>query len=587
MDNSCRNTSQGVLPFIKPDGQRGEYDIYPVRDIGSGKIFKSIEKLFSFLPARGLILIDGYSGTFFDDLMVRLASLYASKGDSPEFINITGYLKEENEIEAIVEEFIGGNDPLFGKKTCLSLADFFDIQKLELLKDEIKGKNIIVYGTGASLISRDAFIVYIDLPKNEVQFRSRAGIRTNIGTPYRNSKQDYKRNYFIDWIVQNRQKKSILPYLSILVDGQRPEDITFITGDHLRESIRELSISVFRVRPWFEPGPWGGTWILDHIKGLSRDVPNYAWSFELITPENGLLLSSSGLMLEFSFDFLMYQEGRNVLGDAFERFGEEFPIRFDFLDTFGGGNLSVQCHPRPEYITEEFGETFAQEEAYYIIDAKKDAVVYLGFHENIDPTEFRNALENSRKNQVPVNIPGYVRVHPSKKHDFFLIPYGTIHGSGKNNLVLEISSTPYIFTFKMYDWLRNDLDGSPRALNIDRAIHNLFFDRKGKKVEEELCSQPVVIDRGEDWILEHMPTHPTHFYAVHRYIFSSSITIKTHNKCHVLSLVEGESIQLETWSGYRTRFNYVETFVVPAATREYRIVNESGGKAILIKAFVK
>lgn len=587
MDDSCRNTSQRVLPFTKPDIRQGEYDVYPVREIGNEKIFKSIEKLFPFLPARGLILIDGYQGIFFGDLIARLTSLYATKGISPDFINIAGCLKGEDEIEALVEEFIGGNDPLFGKRTHLSLVDFFDRQKLELLKGKIKGKNVIIYGTGASLISRDAFIIYIDLPKNEVQFRSRAGIATNIGTPNRNSKHDYKRNYFIDWIVQNRHKKSILPFLSIFVDGQRPEDITFISGDHLRETLGELSISVFRVRPWFEPGPWGGTWILDHIKDLSRDVPNYAWSFELITPENGLLLSSSGLMLEFSFDFLMYQESRNVLGDAHNRFGEEFPIRFDFLDTFGGGNLSVQCHPRPEYITQEFGETFAQEEAYYIIDAKEDALVYLGFQENIDPTEFRNALENSHKNQVPVDITRYVQPRPSKKHDFFLIPYGTIHGSGRNNLVLEISSTPYIFTFKMYDWLRNDLDGSPRALNINRAMENLYFEKKGKKVEEELCSQPVVIDRGDDWILEHMPTHPTHFYDVHRYIFSSIITIKTNNKCHVLSLVEGVSIQLETWSGYRARFNYVETFVVPAATREYRIVNESGGKAILVKAFVK
>ncbi len=494
MKNNYRSTTQELLPLRKPDSRKGEYDIYPVRDIGEGKIFSSEKLLLSELPGKGLILIEGYSGTFFSDIIGRLSTFYAqSDRDIPDFIDISAALKEPAEISKLVEDSMGGDDPLFGKRTQLSLLDFFDSGRLEEIKQRIAGKHVLVYGTGASLVSENGFLVFMDLPKNEIQFRSRAGHATNIGTPNVSPSHDYKRNYFIDWIVQNRHKKSILPEVSIFVDAQRPEAITFMKGEILRETLQQLASSVVRIRPWFEPGPWGGTWIKDHINGLNKEVPNYAWSFELITPENGILLFSSGLMLEFSFDLLMFQEGRRVLGEAYERFEDEFPIRFDFLDTFDGGNLSVQCHPRPEYTLREFGEKFTQEETYYILDNKDDALVYLGFQEDINPDEFRHELQDSFRNQREIDITKFVQTHPSTKHDLFLIPYGTIHGSGQNNLVLEISSTPYIFTFKMYDWLRKDLNGKLRTINIDRGMANLYFDRKGEKVKEELISKPEVI----------------------------------------------------------------------------------------------
>jgi mannose-6-phosphate isomerase class I len=180
-----------------------------------------------------------------------------------------------------------------------------------------------------------------------------------------------------------------------------------------------------------------------------------------------------------------------------------------------------------------------------------------------------------------------VNIEPAKKHDLFLIPNGTIHCSGKNNLVLEISATPYIFTFKMYDWMRLDLDGRPRPLNIARAFDNLYFDRKGERIRREFVSQPRVISRGDSWQIEHVPTHTEHFYDVERLTFNDSIEVDTNDSPQVMSLVEGSAIELRTANGLKHIFSYAETFVVPAAAGRFTLKNLSVSPAMVVKCFLK
>lgn len=465
-----RRTSQELPPLGSNTANSDAYGLYPASPVPAGSVSRGFRAIAEKLVDSRSIRIDGFVGIFWDEFREHLQAAFLDQGIRAEWIDVSLTLKTEPEIDRLASPYLGGDDPLFGRRYEGKLVDLFDEQRFSSLDSDAQADCTIFYGCGAGLIESDGTLVYVDLPKSEVQFRSRAGAISNLGVSSpADPKSTYKRFYFFDWPILNRHKASIIRQVDWFVDEQRPDQPTMISGDELRDAFDKLSRGVFRVRPWFEPGPWGGQWIKQHIPQLPQEEPNYAWSFELISPENGLMFDDGQDLLEVSFDWAMYHNAAEILGNCESRFGFDFPIRFNFLDTFEGGNLSVQCHPRPEYIQEHFGEPFTQDECYYIVDSMLESEVYLGFVEDIDPAEFGAELKRSFAEGTEMDVRRYVNTEPTHKHDLFLIPGGTIHSSGVNNLVLEISATTYIFTFKMYDWQRMGLDGTPRPLNIDRS----------------------------------------------------------------------------------------------------------------------
>ena len=404
-----RKATQPLLPVSISPGYMPGYDVFPHMHSES-QVFKGFDILADRISHQKTVIIDGYGGVLWENFREQLHAVLQEKNISVFWYDIDSCLKSSESINENIKESLNGDDPVFGKKYTGQLIDFFDQQYLEMIQADRSVDLCIVYGTGAVLSNWEGLLVYVDVPKNEIQYRMRAGSITNLGSKsIQSAPQMYKRFYFVDWPVLNKHKEQLLQQTDIIVDEQRINEITWMQGGDFRNTLGEILQFPFRARPWFEAGVWGGHWMKKNIKGLNENEVNYAWSFELITPENGIVIEGNQNLLEVSFDFLLFHDNEKLLGKSATRFGKEFPIRFDFLDTYVGANLSIQCHPRTKYIKENFGENFTQDETYYILDCEPDAKVYLGFQDDIDPDAFKNALFNAQDNEVELPLKNLYR----------------------------------------------------------------------------------------------------------------------------------------------------------------------------------
>ena len=502
----------------------------------------------------------------------------------------------ENRIDSLVYPDVT-DDEIFGYMTRLHLNDFFDVSLVDAAKKIIEQKEgrVIIYGLGATLLCPEpALLIYVDMARWEIQQRFRKNKISNLGV---NNKKlqaslQYKRAFFVDWRVCDRMKKQLMNRWDFVLDTTVQNQPKMVAGEDLRTAFSQAVTQPFRLVPFFDPGPWGGQWMKEYCD-LDRNVENFAWCFDCVPEENSLLLQFGNDIFETPSINLVFNQAEKLLGNAVQaRFGDEFPIRFDFLDTMGGGNLSLQVHPSTEYIQEKFGMHYTQDESYYLLDTGDDACVYLGFNNNISSTEMVRDLNRAQQEGVTFDTERYVKKWPVKKHDHVLIPAGTVHCSGANSMVLEISATPYIFTFKLWDWGRMGLDGRPRPINIEHGQAVINWSRTKDWVKNELINICQRVDEGEGWVEEKTGLHEREFIETRRHWFTQKVHHHTRGSVNVLNLVEGKEVVVES-PGYTFEpfiVHYAETFIIPEAVKEYTIRPcglSEGKKCATIKAFVR
>jgi mannose-6-phosphate isomerase class I len=569
------------LPFSS------EYDKHPVIAIHGleCEIFSSVHAIISELKKirSGVLAFEVYPGC---DL-AQLKALILDELDADLVINVESYMKPKKTLEELLRPFVT-EDRVFGTMCPYEVSDFYQQEQILALKEElrhVKGK-VIIYGFGSVQIPYD-HLVYLDINRWEIQLRFRQGM-PNITAE--NGDEDvlrkFKRGYFVEWRVADRIKLAHYLQSDYLIDGNDPGQPCMITGRSFRIALDEIVSRPFRLTPYFDPGVWGGNW-MEEVCKLEKAENNYAWAFDGVPEENSLCLHFGTAIFHFPAMNVVLFRPIELLGKkVVDRFGAEYPIRFDFLDTMGGGNLSLQVHPLPDYIKNTFGMKYTQDESYYILDAMPDSVVYLGLKDKVDPASFIRDLENANQGLSDFPDDKYINHFPAKKHDHFLIPAGTVHCSGKNTMVLEISSTPYIFTFKLWDWGRLGLDGLPRPVHINHGKNVIQYDRTTDWVKANLINrvEPLSI------VEERTGLHELEFIETHRFTFRSVVTVNTHGSFNQCNLVSGRSAIITDPNNKFQPFevHYAETFIIPESIRQFRIEPKyAQEECMMIQAYVR
>lgn len=578
--------------------QKSNYDRYPTISISrdSSECHSGwaviVDEIRSRLPGsrRFVIVAECYPGTDKEEIRRGLQALKTAA----VFFAETAF-KSESEIATLLEPWLG-NDPVFGKMRSWQFSSFFDPAKSARLRAEIATTSgvVLVYGSGAAYIAEQwDMLLCCDVTRWEIQQRQRAHLVDSLGANDSSASplSLYKRAYFVDWRIGDAEKHRLHSSFDYYVDMNIPGLPMMISGEHYRACLSAAAERPFRVVPFFDPGVWGGEWMRRHFD-LPAEAPNYAWCFDCVPEENSLRFGFGDRVVQTPALALVHEQAQKLLGrEILDRFGAEFPIRFDFLDTVEGGNLSLQVHPLRAYIAEHFGMSYTQDESYYLLDSMPDAVVYLGLKKGVDPKQMESDLVSAQAGGSPFPAASYVNSFPVKKHDHVSIPAGTIHCSGKNSMVLEISATPYIFTFKLWDWGRVGLDGKPRPIHLEHGLANIQWDRDLNWVKSNLVNQVQLIDRGDGWCEERTGLHQLELIETRRHWFTEEVPHDTQGNLHVLNLVEGDEAIVRSPSGAFEPFvvHYAETFIIPACVGPYHIspAAKTDRPLATMKAFIR
>lgn len=541
-----------------------------------------------------VVALDGYTTADWTRLVNCLSQQLAAKGIEMEAVKFSDIYKSEKEMHEMLDPYLEwdtSKDPtlLYGKVFRGGYPAIFDENKKNGLKASLKeakaaaGKVTVVYGYGClDKEFRELYDVkcYLDVTPKESILRIRRGQFANYGDKVANKVNlTIRRCYYADFEMTVGLRGELLRegVLDWYLPSDDPDGLQLMSRQTMEEMLSALALYPFRCRPAYLEGIWGGTYI-QRLRHLPDTMKNCAWVFDLIPMEVSIVVQAGEHQVEFPYFTFLQKEGVPVMGEpCVKKFHGYFPIRFNYDDSWhSNGNMSIQCHSGEKWNKENYDEFGRQDESYYIVEAGQDAKTFIGFRDDADTDEFIEKIKKADTEHEPFDYMKYVSYEESKPGLQVMIPAGTIHSSGRNQLVLEIGSlTIGSYTYKLYDYLRKDLDGKPRPIHTWYGERNLAFERKTSWVRQNIVQKPRTVREGDNWREIILGESDLLYFSLRRLDFQTSIEDDTKGKFHVLSVVNGERIRIRSIDHPERSFEarYLDIVVVPANMGRYVVEN--------------
>ena len=210
-----------------------------------------------------------------------------------------------------------------------------------------------------------------------------------------------------------------------------------------------------------------------------------------------------------------------------------------------------------------------------------DAKTFIGFRDNADIPQFFRDIEAADTEHKPVDYLKYVSYEESRPGLQVMLPAGTIHSSGRNQVILEIGSlTIGSYTYKMYDYLRLDFDGKQRPIHTRLGEINVNQERRTSVIHDPaskdyIVQKPRLAASGEGWEEYIVGENEQLYFSLLRLEFEKTCIQETNGLFHVLTLVDGESVRVRSLDHPERFFDasFMDLVVVPASMGRYEIIN--------------
>ncbi|WP_224489158.1 type I phosphomannose isomerase catalytic subunit [Robertkochia flava] len=312
-----------------------------------------------------------------------------------------------------------------------------------------------------------------------------------------------------------------------------------------------------RFSPVLKDYLWGGTRLKEILnKKVSTETAAESW--ELSGVEDSISVVQEGPLKGRSLQELIDIYKEEILGvHVLKQFGEEFPVLIKFIDA--EKDLSVQLHP-DEQLARQRHNAHGKTEMWYVMQARNQAELIIGFREDTNKEAFRRSLDGGRV----LDLLHKEKVQPG---DAFFIPPGKVHAIGAGILLCEIQQTSNI-TYRVYDYDRRDKEGKTRELHIDLAEDAIDYsckhDFKIAYSRESNTTNALVKS----------PYFKVNFLNLDQ---TMEIDVSRRDSFHVYVCTEGEARLIWQEESYELKMG--QTLLIPACIHRYRI--ETTGAKIL------